>query len=274
MINFDLSSFMFSYWALRSLRQEFSGQLVNEVGQLLPDYERTRLIQILGHADKQCQSLGLQSAEHRFQRISAILRTQVVSYAWAVIELNTLIEAIDDDARFERFHHYDGAKGRLLLTVQGDWAATIAAFPSTLKEIEDAIDCYALTRNTASVFHLMRIAEYGLRSLARERKVVFPKKPLEWAVWSEIIREIQKSADKQWDNAPSGAAKDAALHFYRGAVGQFFGFKDQYRNAVSHVRVRYDEHQALRVVSQVRDFMNELSKKINEKTKTPIRKWP
>ena len=38
-------------------------------------------------------------------------------------------------------------------------------------DIMDAVDAYALGLNTACVFHLMRIAEHGMRALARERKV-------------------------------------------------------------------------------------------------------
>jgi len=39
------------------------------------------------------------------------------------------------------------------------------AFPSTQPEIEHAAKCFALGRNTASVFHLMRVMEVGLHTL-------------------------------------------------------------------------------------------------------------
>jgi hypothetical protein len=74
-----------------------------------------------------------------------------------------------------------------------EWAATIRQFPSTACEIDDAVDSYGLGHNTAAVFHLMRIAEYGLRALGHERQVKFPNKPLEWAEWQKIIGEIEKS---------------------------------------------------------------------------------
>jgi hypothetical protein len=40
----------------------------------------------------------------------------------------------------------------------------------------------------------MRAAEYGLRALARERRVAFPKKPLEWAALQELLTQIEISA--------------------------------------------------------------------------------
>jgi hypothetical protein len=67
----------------------------------------------------------------------------------------------------------------------------------------------------------------------------------------------------QWDY-------DAARAFYSGAVQQFQGFKDKYRNDVMQVRAVYDELDALRAINQVRDFMNALSAKIGEKTRQPI----
>jgi hypothetical protein len=64
------------------------------------------------------------------------------------------------------------------------------------------------------------------------------------------------------------------MSFYRGAIGHFYAFKDKYRNATMHVRIRYDDLQALSAINHVREFMNGISQKIGEKTKKPIRKWP
>ncbi len=136
------------------------------------------------------------------------------------------------------------------------------------------MDCYALEYNTASVFHLMRIAEYGLKALARERGVTFPKHPLEWADWQNILDETEKRARAATHGMPRGPIKDAIQAFYSGAIGQLHGFKDTYRNAVMHVRRSYDELDALKAINQVRDFMNGLSAKIGEKTRRPIRRWP
>lgn len=128
------------------------------------------------------------------------------------------------------------------------------------------MDCWALGHSTASVFHFMRVAEIGLRSLARERQVTIPRRPLEWANWQDILSklrgEIEKIAKRR-----AGPSRDAALEFYRGALGEFEAFKDAYRNNVMHVRVTYDEHQALSVMNHVREFITRLAAKIDEKPK-------
>lgn len=116
----------------------------------------------------------------------------------------------------------------------------------------------------------MRVAESGLRALARERRVSVPKKPLEWATWQDILSKIKKSVDAMtmWR---AGPAKDAALEFYRGAQGEFESFKDTYRNNVMHSRQSYDEFRAASVLIHVRDFMERLASKIDEREIKAIR---
>ena len=140
-----------------------------------------------------------------------------------------------------------------------------AAFPSIKPEVFSAIDCYTLGHNTASVFHSMRVAEHGLRAIAKERKVRLPKnKQIEWATWQDIIKAIN-SEIAVIGGKKAGAAKDAALEFYSGARADLNGFKDEYRNLVMHVRATYDEHQALRALTKVHAFMERLAAKIDHK---------
>ena len=104
----------------------------------------------------------------------------------------------------------------------------------------------------------MRVAEIGLRALARERRMTIRRKPLEWANWQDILRELRVKIAKIAQRR-AGPSRDAALEFYRGALGEFEAFKDAYRNNVMRVRVTYDEHQALSVMNHVREFMTCLS---------------
>jgi hypothetical protein len=275
MMNFNLYDFKFAEWAIRQLRADLARHLEAEEQKSLSDLERNQLIGALNFAHRQCIKLGLQSAEHRFERIFTDLRTmpEHLNHAWAVINLDVLIEAVDDDSKFERFYHYPQEKGRMFLRVLDDWKASIDVFPSAKKEIESGIDCYALEHNAASVFHMMRATEIGLRSLARERKVTFPRHPLEWAEWNDIIDEIEKSARAATNGMRRGFALDAARTFYSAAVAQLRAFKET-RNKISHMRGEFDELDARRTINQVRDFMNGLASKISEKTRRPISKWP
>lgn len=161
------------------------------------------------------------------------------------------------------YYQYPKQKGQKLGAWKTEWKASVAAFPSIERDVFSAIDCYALQHNTASVFHAMRIAEAGLRALARERKIKLAKnKALEWATWQEIIKALDDEI-KLIGSKRAGPAKDAALEFYSGARADLNGFKDEYRNLVMHVRATYDEFQALRALTNVHAFMDRLSAKID-----------
>jgi hypothetical protein len=151
-------------------------------------------------------------------------------------------------------------------------------FPSVKGEIDAGVDRFALTHYTACVFHMMRVAEIGMRSLAHSLPVSFPRHPLEWADWENVIDGIESKSKTAYGwTEPRGPIRDAARAFYSAAVAQLRAFKET-RNRVMHTRgPPLNDLDAQKVMRQVRDFMNGLSLlslKIGEKTKTPIRRWP
>jgi len=235
-----------------------------------------RLSLSFSHIRTVVENMKLDNATNRTNRLHYLLYVSQFPRTCRDLEneLNVLQEAIDDDVKKVDLYHYPTDKATELRSIHKAWNESIRAFPSAGPEIVDAIDCYAVGHNTASIFHLMRVAEYGLRALARERGVKFPKHPLIWADWQNILEQTEARARDATKTMSRGPAKDAALAFYSGAIGQFHAFKDTYRNVTMHVRRRYDELDALRAINQVRDFMNSLSGKIGEKTRGPIRRWP
>jgi hypothetical protein len=183
-------------------------------------------------------------------------------------ELNTraraLRDAIETELRGYLYYQYPRQMGQKLAAWRDDWKRSLAAFPAIEYDVFSATDCYALGHNTASVFHSMRVAEHGLRGLARERQITLPKdKQIEWATWQEIIKALDDEIKKIGVTMKAGSAKDAALSFYSGARADLNGFKDEYRNLVSHLRASYDEFQALRALNYVNAFMQRISEKID-----------
>jgi len=191
------------------------------------------------------------------------------------LELAVLKQSIEDDVQFERFYHYPKRQFEPLLRMEADWAPAFKSFPSPeLKfEITSGLDCYALGHATAAVFHLMRGAEYGLRALARERRVRLPRnKPVEWGTWQEIINQLA-AAQKEIGLWKAGPRKDAALSFYSRALSGINAFKDEFRNMVMHVRKKYENEDAAKAMRQVMDFMNDLSVRVGDSTRGKITKW-
>jgi hypothetical protein len=116
----------------------------------------------------------------------------------------------------------------------------------------------------------MRVAEIGLRAIAKERGIsVLKNRPIEWNTWQDVLKALDGEIKKIGETVTAGAAKDRALEFYSGTRAELNGFKDEYRNQVSHVRANYDEFQALRALTNVHSFTERLSAKIDH-THKPI----
>jgi hypothetical protein len=73
----------------------------------------------------------------------------------------------------------------------------------------------------------MRVAEHGLRALARERRIKIKNRPIEWATWQDIIKELKK-AHEAIGQGRAGPKKDADLAFYSGVIADLDAFKDEF----------------------------------------------
>lgn len=185
------------------------------------------------------------------------------------IELEGLLKTIDVELGRRWFQYLPKEKAQKQNAAESDWFDVIQVFGKTKPEILCAMNCYATGNDTAAVFHLMRVAEHGLRALAKERKVTLPKsKPVEWGTWREIMKELAKQVELIETTKKAGLNKDRALAFYSGAAADLSSFKDEYRNQVMHVRSMYNEHESLLAMTRVKEFMSRISKKIDSKHHT------
>lgn len=151
------------------------------------------------------------------------------------------------------------------------------AFPSAAEDICEAGNCLAAECNTAAVFHLMRVAEVGLKALARDRRVRMPRKePLSFTAWETIFRRLDDAEDAI-RHYPKSQAQEAQYAFHHQAMAQFRRFGDPFRNQVMNVREHFGPEHARKIFEDVRDFMQILSGRISETSRTPVvwkgKKW-
>jgi hypothetical protein len=252
------------------VHQEYARDRIREGnGDATEDAFLERIFVTLESLGKDCKKFELVESEKNIQTLRGRLEWRK-KFSEVSNFLEHISDVIQNEAGDRWVFNYSLEKGRLFSIEYPKWDPTAENFKETQPEIKSAVVCYATEENTACIFHLMRIAEIGLRVLARERRVSIPKKPLEWAEWNEILTHLRKEVEKIAITR-RGKEKDAALEFYRGALGEFESFKDVYRNNVMHVRKRYDEHQAASALIHVREFMNRLAAKLNSESKTQIR---
>ncbi len=142
-----------------------------------------------------------------------------------------------------------------------EWATNV--FVESVVDVIEATACYAFGRYTASVFHSMRVAEYGLRHVARSMKVTLTHKgkrmPVDHATWGKVIDKIESKIKRIRENKAIGDKREQEIAFYSDCAHQCAYLRDIYRNEVSHSGRAYKEAEALGVWGRVNDFMTALA---------------
>lgn len=222
---------------------------------------------ILLHAHILATELELQSTYDRvwhgggaFYLIASHLTWQQLSN-----ELAVLRQSIEADLEKHFFVQVMPRKADLIYRLSHDWEAIWTAIGDAKYDIEEATDCYALGKNTASVFHSMRIAEWGLRAFADhlgftevktgERAGTDILTPVEFATWDRILGQLRKHANSLIDSVSDRVEKQSLQEFYNSALSEIEGFKDAWRNHVMHTRRSYSSEDAIAVLTHVQRFM-------------------
>jgi hypothetical protein len=143
--------------------------------------------------------------------------------------------------------------------------AVYNTFPAARYDVQEAGNAIAFEMYTASVFHLMRVAEHGLRRLAKRLRVTLTDKekflPLDYADWDKVITGIRgRLADAR--KLARGPQKQARLEMYSNAADHCEYMKDIWRNTTSHARKAYLPSESLQSKDRVEAFMQFLAESL------------
>jgi hypothetical protein len=182
-------------------------------------------------------------------------RHMVANYADDIAHLlgemaNCLKEELESRRYFQLSDEGATRYGQASIILQGPaWEK----LPATRNDLAEAIDCLALERATASVFHLMRAMEVVVRKLSRRLKV--PITPQ--TTWGRMTHDMdskirampnmtnaQKRKKNDWEEARVNLA-------HIGSV---------WRNNTMHPAKSYTVEQAADVLDAVRVFMASLAR--------------
>jgi len=119
----------------------------------------------------------------------------------------------------------------------------VDSFPKAVDDMREAGKCYALGRNTAAAFHLMRVAEHGLNRIKDEFDLPEVKS------WGAFLRDLREYAIKD----KSREKGIMALHAKIGAI------KAAWRDDTMHVVRHYSSQQTNEVLQSVTSLMTEVS---------------
>jgi hypothetical protein len=223
----------------------------------------------LTFVEKHCLPLKFEGTLRRTARIRQLLRDPKFLLNFdanatrdLATEIRVLREAIEDDLKSiscfflprEQYKHWQQP--------QSFSKQVSERFSKAQTDIISAGRCFAVEEYTACVFHLMRVAERGLRTLANHLDVTL-KHDIVLEEWDPILQAVDRKL-RDLHNEPRTTERESDLRFYSEAANQFRYFKDTYRNYVSHSRDPYDEGQAESVMNRVGEFMADLATKLSD----------
>jgi hypothetical protein len=135
--------------------------------------------------------------------------------------------------------------------------ATREAFPSAFVDMTEACKCFALGRDTACVFHLMRVLEAGLNTLSKDLCVPIGRN------WNTALDMIEKEIRSR-STKTHGQQWKLDEPFYSEAATHFRFIKNAWRNYVAHLHEHYNEERARGILDHVGGFMRHLATRLNE----------
>jgi hypothetical protein len=285
MINFYLYNFILGKQFLQQAVQSAAGGIVSRQYEIVPPADHDRIAREVRDAIKYCvESISLYEAGNTAIEIENMLSSYPAQdYNWR--ELHTLLvrlrDQIEREIGAECFFHYDREDARTLVEIPQTWALVISAFPSSQREIMAALDCRALGDYPGCIFHMLRVAETGLRAVARERgvKSVRGNKPIEYAMWGEVIGSLHVAIDairtargnKKTLTVKRRANREIAVEFYSTIMGDMQALLPL-RDRTIHLRDTYDKGEAWTAIHRTREMMSKIATKLGETTTGKI-KW-
>jgi hypothetical protein len=251
-----------AFGRLQNLVMSLELRVAQDEGSDSPtDDEKQKCIEVLSLVEAECIRLAVDSTE----LISfTVFEMKKGGRSLTNNFLNTRVKDIDFMFRTQcdkvKFFRLTKEESRMFDNSKLFGTAVADAFSSdeTTYEIREAGSCLAFGRYTATVFHLMRVLEKGLKALANELAVPFTI-PFDYLNWQNIIEQIEATI-KNLGNLKPGKYKTDTLQSYAEVAKQFRYFKDAWRNSVAHSRETYDIDQARSIFRHVQEFMEDIVK--------------
>ncbi len=81
-------------------------------------------------------------------------------------QVGELVSRFEDELKSHHFFYIPQGRFAHYMQPVAFGVEVTTKFPTASADIEEAGNCYAVGRNTACVFHLMRVMEIGIRALA------------------------------------------------------------------------------------------------------------
>jgi hypothetical protein len=224
------------------------------------DVNRTSMFSHLADIKRSCDELSLNCTGEFIGWVIRDCSTTNRTYAEVGAALQHVSVTLQQELDRHWFGHIDSEKAKYLRhdhrRDHGQSAIRkrrAGCLPHALVDAARARNCFGLGENDACVFHLMRVLEKGLASLAAEFG-----EPFQFENWHNVIERVESKIRKI--DPGSGSAWKDKRQFYSEVACEFMFFKDAWRNHVMHGRSEYDDERAENIYSHVGAFMKHLAR--------------
>lgn len=206
-----------------------------------------------------CDELDMGRARLRLMGdITVPFRTGTLTLSQLQSQAHELLEDMKYQLSSRRFVRIEPHRAIKYGKFGGEWEGVLRGIPESVVDCCEGMDCYAVGLYTAGVFHAMRVAEIGLRVLAKKLKVRITDKgkvvPIEFGDWDKVLQGIRGKIAKA-RTLPKNKKRDTLLTFYSKMADHCEYMKDYWRNPTAHCRKQYNEGECLGALERVRDFM-------------------
>jgi hypothetical protein len=228
----------------------------------LTEHQCSGLIEVFTRIQNGCRYLGLPAAHESCEELMKLLgqgSPRSGELQPLFVELNKRIEV---ELKAHTYLCIPKEQSDFYKNPFKDWQTIIAAFPKATYDIGEASKCLALRRNTACVFHLMRVMGAGVMALGKNLN----EPTLDAShnlTWDNVLRRCSKEV--ALDFGDKSGVWQADKQFYAEATAKLYAVKDAWRNPNAHeVGEKYTDEEAEDIYRAVRSFMRHLATKLKE----------
>jgi hypothetical protein len=259
MLRFNASAFVNAYTFLEY--QGFCCHLHRVGGESLEDplseEDKKRVSTLLSNLEGPSTHASLGSVISQIRRAQSMIN-EGCTYGNLASLLEELGNWVRDELGGRRFMFMPEAEAACW-SAQTPFGKKVAdKFPKVKEDVVEASKCLGVRRYTASVFHLMRVMEAGMRHLVKLLGLTATiSVEQSWGV-------LLKPVEAQIVALPGGLSATEKQRARRAAFSETATFlrhvKDAWRNDTMHPKRTYTEEEAKNIFAAVKAFMRALVK--------------
>jgi hypothetical protein len=272
MIDTEIGFFAFE---IREL-QDWKSRL--ECSEELGDLEDSTKENFRGHIDnliEQCKAAKFNNAMIALRTSLEWLNAGRCKFAELPREIAHILDSLWEELEARQFYQLSPGRAQYFNRMKLFGDEVDDAFPSARFDIQEAGNCLATERNTAAVFHLMRVVEWGLRALGvhlgfKRMKSKIKKSgsvlytPLAYLEWEQLIDQQQDRVNAKLGRLRKGPKKQELQEFYYPVLQDIRAIRDAWRNHVMHTRAEYVSKDAEAIFVHVKRLMSTLAMRVTE----------